>query len=151
MSTGFLIERQLEEVINLPLSLPLVSLEPNSELIVAGVQLTSGAMRLVHAYTQLRISARSPETPATPSLVNLSYGYAYGGIYDKTGQLLVSSVTQCQGTSLAPPLGASGPATTVTLSGPSSGTDEYTYRVVNNCADVTLQLSLTGALKLLLA
>ncbi len=152
MSSGYLVERQLEDLIILPLSLPVTKIEPNSELTISVLQLTSASQRLKHPFMQIKVVARDPTTPSSPTRVDdrvdVSHGYAFGAIYDKNGLLLSGSKTEISSIgSLTPPMVARLAVALTPVSGPSLGTDEYTYRVVNNCQDITLDLIATGVWK----
>jgi hypothetical protein len=151
MSTGYLVERQLEDNIALPLSLPATLLEPDSEIILSVVQLSGSSQRLKHLWMQIKIIERDPATPANPTVSDPTNGFVYGGIFDSDGVVVAGSTTQCTDTTLDPPLLGSGPAADVDLLGPvSPAVEEYTYKIVNNCHSTSVQVVATGAWRVVL-
>lgn len=151
MPNGYLVARQLDDVIALPLLLPVTRLEAASQIILGVVQLSGDYQRLKHRWAQVKIIARDPEIPAVPELVNPLYGYAYGAIYDSEGTLLAGSVTNCASPSLLPPLLGVGLSQEFVAVGPAAPLKtEYTYRLVNNCASTALNVLVCGAWRVVL-
>jgi hypothetical protein len=153
MSNGYLVERQLEDTISLPLLLPVTRLEPDSQIILAVVKLSGTSQHLKHRWMQLKIVGRDPATPTIPTIVDSFIGgYAYGAIYDSAGAVVAGTVTVCTDTDgLQPPAFGEFEDTPVDIAGPvSPGEEEYTYRVVNNCESIAIQLVATGSWRVVL-
>lgn len=149
MSSGYLVERQLEDLIVIPIALPVTRIEASSELTLSVLQLTSSSQRLKHPYLQIKVVTRDPSTPVAPSRDDVSHGYVFGAIYDKNSLLVAGSSTEISAAgNLAPPMTATLPATITPISGPSIGSDEYTYRVVNNCTSVAVEVIVAGVWKI---
>lgn len=153
MSNGYLVERQLEDTISLPLLLPVTRLEADSQIILAVVKLSGTSQHLKHRWMQLKIVGRDPVSPTTPTIVDSFIGgYAYSAIYDSDGVIVPGTVTICTDVDgLQPPAFGEFEDSPVDIAGPvSPGEAEYTYRVVNNCESIAIQLVATGSWRVVL-
>lgn len=144
--SGYLTERQFNDVIELPISIPAVELPPGYSVVLGVVQLDGARQRLTNRVLQLWLVGRDPATPSAPTKLGAG-GYAYVEFYDAAGVAIAGSRVDAGDETLSIPV-AGILETELTVPGSDSAPVTVTAKLVNNCVDVTLIAVVVGSIRL---